>query len=71
MTVLSKKAKEQDPTETKLVTEPSINDLKAQAYDELAQIENYHRLIQQCQQNINKINELIIRKNQEEARAGK
>lgn len=49
----------------------SINDLKAQAYDQIAQMEQYQRAIQQCQQNIQKINEQIIKKTQEEAIAGK
>lgn len=51
--------------------EPSINDLKAQAYDQIAKMEEYQRAIQQCQQNINKINEEIIKKKQEEARKSK
>ena len=51
--------------------ELTINDLKAEAYDQIAQMENHQRAIQQCQQNIQKINEEIIRKTQEEARKGK
>ena len=43
----------------------SINDLKAQAYDQIAQMEQHQRAIQQCQQNIQKINEQIIKKTQE------
>lgn len=50
----------------KEITEPSINDLKAAAYDEIAKIEQHQRSIQQCQQNIQKINEQIIKKMQEE-----
>lgn len=50
------------------VTEPSINDLKAAAYDEIAKIEEHQRGIQQCQQNIQKINEEIMKKKQEALR---
>jgi hypothetical protein len=49
----------------KEVAEPSINDLKAAAYDEIAKIEQYQRAIQECQQNIQKINEEIIKRNLE------
>lgn len=51
--------------------EISINDLKAQAYDQIAQMETHQRAIQQCQQNIQKINEEIVKKTQEAMKAAK
>lgn len=72
MTVQTKKVKQQAPSEKNWKEiETEIKFLQSDAYEQIAQMENYQRLSQQCQQNIQKINEQIIKKKQEAARAGK
>lgn len=69
MTVKKKEiATKQEQKET---FELSINDLKAQAYDVIAQVEQHQRAAQQLQQQLQQINEQILRKTQEEARKRK
>lgn len=68
--------------ETKVINKPeeqkpakaadmSIYLLKSDAYDVIAQINSHDQQIQQLQQKLHQINLEIIKKTQEEARAGK